>query len=81
MRACARVCVRVRACVCVCVRAGLCVRARVCVCLKRVCVCGRYHVLGRADVSVASLSDGTWCPWNTGWGRIDMARPGAQARA
>ena len=38
----------------------------------------RYHVLGRAEVSVASLSDGTWCPWNTAWGRIDMEKPGAQ---
>ena len=45
---------------------------------RRTAVRSRYHVLGRAEVSVASLSDGTWCPWNTAWGRIDMEKPGAQ---
>ena len=39
---------------------------------------GSYTVLGKPDARVADLSDGTWCPWNAGWGRVDMSKPGAQ---
>ena len=38
---------------------------------------GSYTVLGNG-AQVSSLSDGTWCPWNSGWGRVDMSKPGAQ---
>lgn len=38
-----------------------------------------YRVFGRPNVSVASLSDGSWCPWNAAWGRVNMSKPGAQA--
>ena len=36
-----------------------------------------YTVLG-TGVQVSTLSDGTWCDWNPGWGRVDMSKPGAQ---
>jgi alpha-galactosidase len=36
-----------------------------------------YTVLGNG-AQVSSLSDGTWCPWNDGWGRVNMSAPGAQ---
>lgn len=39
---------------------------------------GTYTVLGMPGATVADLSDGTWCPWNAGWGRVDMSKPGAQ---
>jgi hypothetical protein len=37
----------------------------------------RYTVLGNG-AQVSTLSDGTWCDWNQGWGRVDMSKPGAQ---
>lgn len=39
---------------------------------------GSYTVLGMPSAKVSDLSDGTWCPWNAGWGRVNMAKPGAQ---
>jgi hypothetical protein len=37
-----------------------------------------YTVLGLPSAKVSELSDGTFCPWNAGWGRVDMSKPGAQ---
>ena len=37
-----------------------------------------YTILGNG-AQVLTLSDGHWCDWNPGWGRVDMSKPGAQA--
>jgi hypothetical protein len=37
-----------------------------------------YTVLGMPSAKVSDLSDGTFCGWNKGWGRVDMSKPGAQ---
>ena len=46
--------------------------------VPRAAMNGSYTVLGVPGAKVADLSDGTWCPWNSGWGRVDMSKPGAQ---